>query len=165
MAAKQPIHIDMHELEAAFEERDPAFAHYLDTESGRCVVLLTDPYDTEMTDEMEAEIERVETAPAGRFLPLAARVDLRPSMSDAKEFVREVQDETLRHRLTEALALRSGAFRRFLETFRDEAAEVERWHHFRRQRVWARIAAYLSVEGLTVSYDPPPEYPSRNARP
>jgi hypothetical protein len=154
----------MHVLEEAFEARDPAFAHYLDTESGKCLALLVDPYDADMTDEMEAEIERVETAPAGRFFPLGTNVDFRPSMSDAKEFVRSVQDDVLRQRLVDALAHRHGAFRRFLDTFRDHPAEVERWHHFRRQRVWTRIAAYLNAAGVPVSYDPPSEYQPRLAQ-
>ncbi|MEA2491372.1 MAG: hypothetical protein QOH21_3164, partial [Acidobacteriota bacterium] len=42
----------MYELEEAFESEDPAYAHYLDTESGKCLTLLVDPLDPAlMTDE------------------------------------------------------------------------------------------------------------------
>jgi hypothetical protein len=160
------IHVDMYELEEIFESDDPAYAHYLDTESGKCLTLLIDPSDPAlMTDEVEAEIERIETAPAGRYLALEADdVDLRPSMGDAKEFTREVSDDALRQRLTEALALRSGAFRRFLDRLREDRPESDRWDHYRRQRLWTRIASYLASRGVNVRYDPLPPYKRRNVR-
>jgi hypothetical protein len=156
----------MYELEEAFEDDDPAYAHYLDTQTGRCITLLIDPSDPAlMTDEVEAEIERIEIAGPALYLPLEADdVDLRPSMTDAKEFTRSVDNDALRQRLTEALALKSGAFRRFLDRVREDAAESDRWQHFARQRLWTRIATYLTAQGVPVRYDPLPPYKRRNVR-
>jgi hypothetical protein len=156
----------MYELEEAFEDDDPAYAHYLDTQTGRCITLLIDAADPAlMTEEVEAEIERIEIAGPGLYLPLEADdVDLRPSMTDAKEFTRAVDNDAVRQRLTEALALKSGAFRRFLDRVREDAAESDRWQHFARQRLWSRIATYLASRGVTVRYDPLPPYKRRNVR-
>jgi Uncharacterised protein family (UPF0158) len=128
--AKRPIHIDMKALEDAFEMRDSPFIYYLDTESGKCVVIPNTSYDGDIPDEMEAEIELVESAPLGRFLPLQAGRDLRPFIDDAREFARTVDDVKLRNRLIGALGGRRGAFRQFLDVLHEEAGEVERWYHF-----------------------------------
>jgi len=162
--SKRTIHVNMNDLEPAFEWRDNPFSYFLDTESGNCVVLPGYGYDAEMAEEMKAEVELVESAPPGRFLPLGSRYDpdLRPSIDEAREFVVDVDNERFRARLHGALGQRRGAFRRFLDVLHEEAGEVEHWHHFRRLRLRENIAAYLAAEGLSVTYDALPPFQRRN---
>lgn len=153
------IRVDMLDLEDAFEARDHVFSYYLDTESGRCVVLPGYAYDGDIEEEMEAAIELVESAPSGRFIPLDADdVDVRPSLDDAREFVRSIENEKFRTRLEDALNRPRGAFRGFNDIIYGEAGERERWDHFRRQRLWANIAAHLASLGVHVTYEPLPPY-------
>ncbi|HEV8661058.1 MAG TPA: hypothetical protein VGS96_20835 [Thermoanaerobaculia bacterium] len=84
-------------------------------------------------------------------------------MDDAREFVRGVESEALRRRLEGALSQRRGAFRHFFDILHTEAGEVERWYHFRRRRLWERIAGYLESEGLTVVYHSLPPFVPRYA--
>jgi hypothetical protein len=158
------IRVDMIELESAFESRDHLFSYYLDTESGTCVVVPGYAYDGEIDEEMEAAIELVDSAPSGRFLELDSdAIDVRPTIEDAREFVRGVEDDRLRRRLEAALEHRRGAFRAFNEIIYGEAGENERWHHFSRQRMQANIAAYLAAHGVHVTYEPLPPYQPRFA--
>ncbi|HUP59663.1 MAG TPA: UPF0158 family protein [Thermoanaerobaculia bacterium] len=155
----------MTEIESAFESRDNPFAWYLDTETGECIALPGDTWDDDITEEMEADIERIELAPMGRFLPLESDFDVRPSIDDAREFVQDVEDEQLRDRLTRALGAPRGAFRHFHDVLYEEIGEIERWHHFERERRRHNIAAWLAAHGLDVTYDPlPPQRPRIDAR-
>jgi predicted nucleotidyltransferase len=157
------LRVDMIGLESAFESRDHLFSYYLDTESGRCVVVPGFAYDGDIDEDMEADIELVDSAPAGRFVSLDEDVDVRLTRDDAREFVRGVEDERLRRRLADALDQRRGAFRAFNQIIYGEAGENERWHHFSRQRMHANIAAYLAAHGVHVTYDPLPPYEPRFA--
>lgn len=159
---RRTIRVDMNELEFAFESFDDPFRHYLDTESGKCVALPGYDDDLDLSDEMEAEIELVESAPLGRFLLLETDADFRPSIDDALEFAGSVGDERFRNRLKGALGQHGGAFRRFLNVLHEEAGEIERWHHFRRQRLRENIVEHLKAEGLDITYEPLPAYQSRN---
>src|SRR5258706_7358522 len=114
--SKRIIHVNMNDLEPAFEWRDNPFSYFLDTESGNTIVLPGYGYDAEMAEEMAADVELVESAPPGRFLPLGSRYepDLRPSIDEAREFVVDVDNDRIRDRLNGALGQRRGAFRRIL---------------------------------------------------
>ncbi|MEA2465639.1 MAG: hypothetical protein QOJ98_3386 [Acidobacteriota bacterium] len=154
----------MLELETAFELRDHFFAYYLDTESGECLMVPTDAYYLDVDDEMEAAIELIDSAPSGRFLHLDPNgVNVRPTIEDAREFVRSVEDERLRTQLARALEQRRGAFRAFNGIIYCEAGESERWNHFSRRRMHANIVAHLASRGLHVTYEPLPPYQPRFA--
>jgi len=161
--AQRTIRVDMNDLEPAFESRSELFRDYLDTESGECLAIPGYGYDADVDDEMAAGIEKIDSAPLGRYLLIEPEMDLRPSLDDAREFVHGVESEGLRRRLEGALGQRRGAFRRFLDILHTEAGEVERWYHIRRQRLWERIAGYLESEGLTVVYDSLPPFVPRHA--
>src|SRR5260370_6833557 len=86
--SKRTIHVNMNDLEPAFEWRDNPFSYFLDTESGNTVVLPGYDYDAEMAEEMAADVELVELAPLGRFLRLASppRPHLPPPIPHPPEF-------------------------------------------------------------------------------
>ena len=154
----------MMELETAFELRDQFFSYYLDTESGECLMVPGDAHDGDIDEEMEAAIELIDSAPFGRFLHLDPNdVDVRPTIADARAFVREVEDERLRERLGKALDQPRGAFRAFNDIIYQEAGERERWNHFSRRLLQANIAAHLATRGVSVTYEPLPPYQPRFA--
>jgi hypothetical protein len=153
MTGSKLIHVDMHELEEAFES--DVFAYYLDTESGKCLAIPQEGWDDDITEEMEEEIELVESAPPGRLLSIDRDdVDIRPSLEDASAFASSVEDGQLRQRLTKSLMGGRGAFRRFLDVLHEEAGELDRWDHFERQKRHENIAAWLAQAGVNVTYDP-----------
>jgi hypothetical protein len=113
---------------------------------------------------MEARIDTVESAPAGRFLRIETSEDFRPFVRDARNFAGSVDDVRFRNRLIGALGGHRG-FRRFLDVLHEEAGELERWYRFSRQRLWEKIAEYLESEGLSVTYEPlPPDRPQNETR-
>src|SRR5258708_26047971 len=95
--SKRTIHVNMNDLEPAFEWRDNPFSYFLDTESGNTVVLPGYGHDAEMAEEMAADVELVELAPLGRFLRLgpAPRPRLRPSIRSPREIVVPVDNHRL----------------------------------------------------------------------
>ena len=112
---RRTIRVDMTELEPAFESRGELFCHYVDTESGERLAIPGYGCDADVDDEMAAGIEKIDSAPLGRYLLLEPQMDLRPSSDDAHQFVHGVESEVLRRRLEGALGQGRGAFRRFLQ--------------------------------------------------
>ncbi len=155
----------MDDLETAFDLRDSPFTYVLDTETGKCLTLPGDPYDSELAAEMEEDAALVESAPPGRFLSLDTGEDLRLSSDEARQFAGGVHDEGLRNRMNRAIDDRHrGWFRRFLDIVHTEAGESERWTHFERQKRREKIAGYLDSEGLRVIYEPLPAYTRIDSR-
>ncbi|HEX8619642.1 MAG TPA: UPF0158 family protein [Thermoanaerobaculia bacterium] len=155
-----PLKVDMNELEFAFESEN-VFTSYLDRQTGAVLAVPGIDFVGDEDEEMEAAIELVESDPA-RFLRLESGTDLRPSIDDARTFATEVDDEPFRRRLLAALAQPRGAFRRFLDVLHEESGEIERWHHVRRQRLHARIAAWLAAQNVPVTYEPLPPWQPRD---
>jgi hypothetical protein len=161
------LRVDMNELEFAFDTNDNIFTNYLDTETGEIVAVPGDAYDGIVGDEdedTEAVLERIEDNPE-RFLLLESHSDIRPSLDDAREFARSVEDEPFRRRLEAALDQRRRAFRSFVDLVHQESGEIERWNHVSRQRVRDNIAASLAARGINLLYEPlPPFQPRHDAR-
>ena len=155
------VNADMNDLEMAFENRDHYFSYVLDLETGRVLMVPGYAYDGDVPEEMAEDQNLIDSAPAGRFLPLEADGDLRPSIDEAHEFVEGVEDTQLRARLSGALGQRQRPFRRFLDLVMDEAGEADRWHHFSRQCLRRNIASYLKSEGVTVACEPLPAFAPR----
>lgn len=155
------LSVDMNDLEMAFEARDGFYRYYLDTETGRVMVVPGYEYDGDVSDEMAEALEMIDSTPAERFLSLESDVDLRPSIDDAREFVEGVEDGKLRSLLSAALRQRHRAFRRFLDLVESEAGEAERWHYVRRQCLRKNIVQYLQAEHVSVVYEPLPPFTSR----
>lgn len=159
---KRTIHVDMSVLEFAFQSRSEHVETYLDTESGKCVTVPGYANDCEVTAEVEAVMDLIHSDPDDRFLLLESDSDVRPSIDDARKFVRDVEDEPLRKRLSGALGQRRGAFRRFFEILDDDIGEMKRWQHFSRVQTHENIAACLNSEWLEVKYEPLPPYQPGN---
>src|SRR5438105_4323437 len=149
------LRVDMNELEEAIELGNDVFRHVLDTESGKCVALPGDAYMEDVDDEMQAAIDMVEEAPEGRFLWLSPE-DVRLSIHDARTFADTVSDEAFCNQLRDALAMRRGAFRAFLDVLYQEAGELDRWRYFEQQRLRERIVEFLAEEGINALYEPLP---------
>jgi hypothetical protein len=154
------LRVDMNEIEEAFDLGHDVFYYVLDTESGKCIALPGEAYPDDVDDEMQAAIDMVEDDPAGRFLALDADA-VRLSLQEARQFIDTVADEAFRKRLRDALAMRRGAFRAFREVLHQEAGELDRWSYFERQRLRAKIVAFLEEEGITAIYEPLPPYQPR----
>jgi predicted nucleotidyltransferase len=153
--------VDMSELEFAFESGDQVFAHYLDLQTGQVLMVPGYAYSGDDDDDMDRAVELIESDPE-RFLLLESEADLRPSIEDAREFARGVEDQSFGQRLEAALNQRRGAFRRFLDILHEESGEVERWHHESRQQLRAKIAAWLAARGVNILYEPLPPWQPRN---
>lgn len=151
----------MSDLELAFESYDHVFDHYLDTQTGQVLLVPGFAHAGDGDDEMDRAAELIEAEPE-RFLPLESDIDLRPSIQDAHEFVRGVEDESFRGRLDAALGQRRGAFRSFLDLLHEESGEVERWNHERRQWLRGNIVAWLAARGINILYEPLPPWQPRN---
>jgi hypothetical protein len=156
------LRVDMNEIEEAIEFGSDVYRHVLDTESGKCIALPGDAFPADVDDEMQAALDMVEEAPAGRYLSLDPE-DFRLSTHDHRRFADTVSDEAFRNRLREALAMRRGAFRTFLDVLHGEAGELDRWRHFERQRLRENIVEFLAEEGINVLYEPLPPYQQRLA--
>lgn len=179
-AARRVLAVDAKALEAAFTSQDGYVYRYLDLETGEVEqvseevalaadMLLVDlPEGVRLTPEMvemlagQAEIGpgheqefrvavAVETAPAGRFAPIARR-SADASVEEMEEFASTVDDSALRDVLLDAL---DGA---------DPAATVDsaliavssehrRWLEFREERLRAFITAWLNEHGVEPVFD------------
>jgi hypothetical protein len=155
------IRVDMNELEFAFESQDNVFHHYLDTQTGQVLGVPGFAYTGDVDEAMDRAAELIESDPE-RFLPLESDVELRPSIADAREFARGVEDEPFRQQLEAALRQPRGAFRRFLGILDEESGENERWHHERRRHLRDNIVAWLAARGINALYEPLPPFQPRN---
>ena len=156
------VSVNMADLEFAIESQEN-FRSWLDVESGRVVSTPNDPLLTGTTEEMEAEMEEIDSAPFGRFVSL--EMDwYRPGREDALEFIQSIEERALASRLTTAMGRRSGAFRAFHDILQDHPGESERWHHFARGWLWNAIAAALLEEGIRLVYQPLPPLLDRGTR-
>lgn len=151
----------MNELEFAFESHDNVFDHYLDLQTGQVLGVPGFAYTGDAHEEMDRAAELIESDPE-RFLSLESDTDLRPSIADAREFARGVDDEPFRQRLDAALRQPRGAFRRFLDILDEETGEDERWHYERRRRLRDNIAAWLAAQEINALYEPLPPFEPRN---
>jgi hypothetical protein len=174
-SARRKLHIDLDDLEEAFDDGSLETAWYLSLETGQVVMV---------TDEIRTELERIlkEVASAGderpgafadalarRKLPewmqesvqeaadvedgypdryiAVPRAESRDGYEDMEEFIETIQADSLRERLWRAIDGR-GAFRGFKNVLEDYPRERERWFAFRDARVRQRVLAWLAEEGI-----------------
>jgi predicted nucleotidyltransferase len=149
----------MNDLESAFEmTREHFLRSYLDLQTGQVLIVAVGEYAEE---EDEEKAERIDSDMT-RYMVLEGDADFRPSIDDAREFVKSVEDERFRRRLQAALEQRRGAFRQFLDVLHEESGEIERWHHVRRQRLREHIVGWFAQKGIAILHEPLPPYQPRH---
>jgi hypothetical protein len=177
---RRPLTVDAEVLEAAFTSQDSFVYRYLDLETGEVEqvseevalaadMLLVDlPEGVRLTPEMvemlagQAEIGpgqehefqvavAVETAPVGRFAPIARRA-ADASVEDMEEFASTVDDSALRDVLLDALDGVDPASA-FDSALLEVPGERERWLEFRDERLRAFITAWLNEHGVEPVFD------------
>ncbi len=169
------LKIDMLELETAFEDNFPEHSSFLDTETGK-VVLVTDETRHKMQDFPEKEGEtqedkearflewakqnacaeweieflqqvyEVENAPEGRFVEIP-QPDSSEDYRDMVDFADTVEEEHLENLLRVALDGR-GAFRRFKDVLVGFPKERERWFAYKQERLKERIREWLEWQEI-----------------
>lgn len=117
------LRVDMNDLEMAFETRSEEFHVYLDTETGRVLTIPGFGFGDEISEEMQEDMELIDTHGLGRFFPLETFEDLRASYHDARQFIETVENTKLQERLRHAIGQRRHAFRRFLDVLYGEVGE------------------------------------------
>lgn len=147
--------IDRSTLEAAFSYNARGHRSYLDLQTGRVLAVK----EGELRDA--ALLQRLADEP-DRFIAIepVPPSDQHRWMTD---FVASIADLELRERLTRALD-GTGAFRRFKDLLRTDAAARRRWFILRSALVSSYMEAWLLARGipdvLTAAAPPAPEAPT-----
>jgi hypothetical protein len=169
------LHVDLAELEVAFESGSGLENYYLDTETGE-VVMVTDEEHSELEKLYEhvydetgeehvpfdevlahsnlpdwqkdavADAHRVRSGFGDRFIRVEPE-DSHEGYRDMEAFIETVGDQRMQNRLRKAIDGR-GAFRRFKEVLLDQPPERERWFAFKSARLRERIVDWLRSEDI-----------------
>ncbi|MEW5985908.1 MAG: UPF0158 family protein [Chloroflexota bacterium] len=167
--------VDWSELELAFDNSFPEMSYYLDTETGRVLMVsdeireqleslyeeFFDPdseenFDlpavlqqqaiTEWEQEQLLEADQMEAGYGDRYVVIPT-VESRTAYEDMEDFISTVQDNGLQDYLWRAIQGR-GAFRYFKDVLSDHPAERERWFAYRDGRLRQRICDWLADVGI-----------------
>jgi hypothetical protein len=129
--------VDLDELVIAFEAEGGELRWYLDSSTGRVILVSKEYEPAEQNGLTAAQIE----ADSERFVRVPA-ADVQHLIQDMTAFAHEVSDLKLRESLEIALsAVRPD--RRFKATLTWLPEEQARWHAFRQQRCLRRVKAWL----------------------
>ncbi len=160
------LRINWFDLEAAVEGAGPEVSHYLDTETGKVLMVMHD-----LRQDMEALLEEagpdasIEEVLAQSGVPDWQKDALREAFHveehygagviglpepdahedhrDMEDFMATVHDASLREELARALQGR-GTFRRFRSVIHSRFREKEQWFEFKRERLRQRMANWLA---------------------
>jgi hypothetical protein len=169
------LHIDMSELEVAFEGGYETSSYYLDLEKGEVIsvseeargilkTIYASYYDEQAQTvdwekafklknvpdwqrEFVQDADRVE-AGIGDTITAVPSENSSEGYSDMAAFIDTLRNPHLRERLAQAISGR-GAFRYFKDVLLDYPAQRERWFQFKRQRLQQRITEWLEEHGIT----------------
>jgi hypothetical protein len=167
--------LDLIELVDVFEMGFSELTHYLDTETGKVVMVSEEtrfdldalfreahePGSDEEPDlvaiieaqdipdwQKEAMLDAygVEVGTGRRYIEIP-QDDTREAYRDMERFISTVQDERLQSLLWRAIDGR-GAFRMFKDILREYPQERERWFDFKDDLVRQRVLGWLAAEGI-----------------
>ena len=169
------LHIDMSELEVAFEGGYEMISYYLDLVTGEVITVSEEArgiletiyescYDkqTKTVDwgkafklenvpdwqrELVEDADRVEAGFGDTIIAIPSE-NSSEGYSDMAAFIDTLHNPRLRERLARAISGR-GAFRYFKDVLLEYPAEREHWFQFKRERLQQRITEWLEEHGIT----------------
>lgn len=136
------LNIDWPALHSAFQMNVPEVKCFLSLEDGR--VLKVPPGDPRLAEVREQ---------AQRYAAVEA-VPSRIQYQWLDDFIRQVEDETLRGRM-EAAINGKGAFRRFKDILLTLPDERRRWFEYRDVKMRERIVEWVAEQGVQAINEPP----------
>lgn len=140
--------VDTAELAAAMEDHSYEFDWYLDTETGKVLMLPGDAaLDPGAWPEEEIErYERLMEEDPERFQP-TPQIPSHQGYDWMSSFTETVEDELIRQVLRVALD-GQGAFGRFRRTLTGYPEERERWFRYHHERIEAEMRLWLESLGI-----------------
>lgn len=175
--------IDWVELTTAFDNSYLEISHYLDTETGKVLVVTDearwqlesiaeeyyDPDDPEAfdIDAVLAEIDLPDWQKAdvlealfveqhyGRRVIAIPDTSSHDSYNEMQDFLLTIGDDRLQNQLLSAIQGK-GAFGRFRNILRQHLAEQQRWYVYQENRLRQRILEWLEEEGIEPNSAPDP---------
>ena len=176
------VTIDWGDLELAFDNYSWEMSYYLDTETGRTLMVMDESrryleeiyethYDPDNSEEfnLEAaltesglpdwqkeavrEADLVERYYGSRIIGIP-RTESWEAYDEMQDFIATVQDDRLYNQLINATQGR-GAFGRFRDILARYPAEEQRWYDFQQERLRQRILDWLKMEEIEPANLPP----------
>ena len=175
------VTINWRALEIAFRNVSDLVSYYLDTETGRTLMVMDEAryylkeiyeaHDPDSSGKFDLEAALVESdlpdwqKEAVREADLVERcydfrvieiprIESWEAYDEMQDFIATVQDDRLYNQLINATQGR-GAFGRFRDILARYPAEEQRWYDFQQERLWQRILDWLKMEGIEPANLPP----------
>jgi len=145
MGKKIKIITDIYDLIMAFEDNSGNFDYYVDTTTGKVIMLPNEFIDNDF-EEPDKMREKIENDIRTRYIT-TPYIPSHEAYNDMKDFIETLVDQNLQEQLYIAIDGK-GAFRRFKDLLIDYPDERQKWFEFKKNKTLERIREWLKAEGI-----------------
>ncbi|MHA1381570.1 MAG: UPF0158 family protein [Candidatus Helarchaeota archaeon] len=147
MKKKVKIIVDIYELMEAFEDNSGSFNYYVDTVTGKVVMLANEFIDDDF-DEPDKKRMKIENEYGDRYIetPIIPSYE---AYNDMQDFIETINDKNIQETLYIAID-GPGAFRRFKNVLLNHPDEQQKWFEFKKGKTLERIKNWLKEEEIFI---------------